>query len=168
MRERLLDLVFLLGVLGKGLDGLAELVGGLVLLVLTREQLMAAAVTLTAEELAEDPHDVIAHLVLHGVSLLDGRTTTFIALYLLLHGVVKLAIVVGLVRGSLRIYPWAILGLGLFLVVQLYELAVQPSAGVVVLSVIDALLIALTWREWRHGRTLHETMRSTVDWVLRR
>jgi len=39
---------------------------------------------------------------------------------------------------------------------------------VALLTVLDAVIIWLTWREWRHGRTLHETARSTLDWVFRR
>src|SRR6478609_1545433 len=70
--------------------------------------------------------------------------------------------------GSRRIYPWAIGALTLFLVYQVYELVVAPSVFVLVLTLFDAVIIALTWREWRHGRTLRETMRTTVDWVFRR
>lgn len=168
MRQRVLDLVFLIGVLFKGIDGIAELIGGIVLLTVTPVQLLATAIAATAEELAEDPHDIIANLVLHGVGHLNTGTATFVALYLLLHGVVKLAIVGALLLGTRRIYPWAIAGLFAFLAYQLYLTVVSPSATVIILTVFDAAIIALTWREWRHGRTLRETWRSTARWVFRR
>ena len=52
MRERVLDLVFLVGVLFKGLDGLVELVGGVLLLFATPATLLSAANRVTAEELS--------------------------------------------------------------------------------------------------------------------
>ncbi|WP_022880861.1 DUF2127 domain-containing protein [Gryllotalpicola ginsengisoli] len=152
----------------KGVDGLAELVGGAVLLVVTPAQLRGAAQAVTARELAEDPHDILANLLVHGVAHLGAGDVGFLAVYLLVHGVVKAAIVVALVLGSRRIYPWAIAALIAFVVFQVYELVVGPSAGLVLLTVFDAAIVALTWREWRHGRTLHETMRGTVRWVFRR
>lgn len=168
MRERVLDLVFLLGVLGKGLDGLAELVGGVVLLVVTPGQLLDTARELTAHELSEDPHDALANLLLHGLHQLGGGTVVFLAAYLLLHGAVKVAIVAALLLGTRRVYPWAIGALLLFLLYQLYEIVVAPTATMVVLTVVDVLIIALTWREWRHGRTLRQTWHTTLGWLLRR
>lgn len=168
MRERILDLVFLIGVLFKGLDGLLELAGGVLLLFVTPEQVRGAARRATSGELAEDPHDVVANLILQGASHLHSRSVGFIAAYLLLHGLVKLAIVVALLVGTRRIYPWAMAALGAFLVFQLYELVVKPSVGVAVLTVLDAVIIWLTWREWRRGRELRTTWRATVAWVFRR
>lgn len=168
MRERVLDLVFLVGVLFKGLDGLVELVGGVLLLFATPATLLSAANRVTAEELSEDPHDLLANLIVHGAAHLHGGGVTFVAAYLLLHGVVKLAIVVALLVGSRRVYPWAMAALGAFLIFQLYELVTKPSLGVAVLTVFDAVIIWLTWREWRRGRELRTTWRGTVQWVLRR
>ena len=168
MKERVLDLVFLIGVLAKGIDGLAELVGGIVLLLVTPAKLIGIAERLTAAERSEDPHDVLANLLLHGVAHLDSSGKTFLAAYLLLHGIVKLAIVVALLIGSRRIYPWAMAALGLFLIFQIYEMFTQPSVGVAVLTVLDAVIIWLTWREWRRGRELRDTWRATVAWVFHR
>lgn len=168
MKERILDLVFLIGVLFKGIDGLAEVVGGTVLLFVTPAKLIGVAKDLTATELAEDPHDLLANLLLHGVAHLDSGGKNFLAAYLLLHGVVKLAIVVALLVGSRRIYPWAMAALGLFLIFQIYEMFTQPSIGVAVLTVFDAVIIWLTWREWRRDRELRDTWRDTVAWVFHR
>lgn len=168
LRERILDLIFLIGVVVKGVDGLAELIGGAVLLFVTPEQIMGLTRAAVAGELAEDPDDPIANALLHGVAHLEASTTAFLAAYLLVHGAVKLAVVVALLLGSRRVYPWALIVLLGFLVFQLYELITAPTVGIAVLTVLDLLVIWLTWREWRHGRTLHETARGTIDWLLRR
>ncbi|MBM7502790.1 DUF2127 domain-containing protein [Agromyces aurantiacus] len=168
MRERVLDLAFLVGVLLKGVDGLVEVVGGVVLLAVPSDRLLGAARAVTAHELAEDPHDVLANLLVHGVQHLDLGTSRFLAAYLLLHGLVKLAIVAALLLGTRRVYPWAIAALLGFLVFQVTQLIAAPTVTVLVLTVFDVLIVVLTWREWRQGRTLRETWRSTVDWVVRR
>jgi uncharacterized membrane protein len=168
VRERIMDLIFLIGVLFKGIDGLGELIGGVVLLFVTPSELTGAAHAVTAKELAEDPHDMVANLLVHGAASLDASGVGFLALYLLLHGVVKLAIVVALLLGTRTVYPWAIAGLIAFVIFQVYELVVSPTIGLVLLTVFDLVIVALTWREWRHGRTLHETWHGTVAWALRR
>lgn len=168
MKERVLDLLFLIGVLFKGIDGLVELAGGALLLITTPSQLQGAAKAVTGEELSEDPHDLIANLILHGASHLHNGAVWFVAAYLLLHGVVKIAIVIALLIGSRRVYPWAMAALGAFLVFQLYELIIRPSISVAILTVLDAVIIWLTWREWRRNRELRNTWRGTLDWALRR
>jgi uncharacterized membrane protein len=168
MKDRILDLAFLLGVLFKGLDGLVEVVGGVLLLFVSPAKVQHAARAATSEELAEDPHDLIANLLLHGVAHLQHGSIVFAAIYLLVHGVVKLAIVIALLAGTRRIYPWAMAALGAFLIFQMYELVTAPSIGVAVLTVFDAVIIWLTWREWRRGRELRTTWRGTVAWVFRR
>lgn len=168
MRERILDLVFLIGVLLKGLDGLVETAAGAILLFVTPAQVRGAAAAATSNELTEDPHDLVANLIVHGAARLHAGSMVFIAAYLLLHGLVKLAIVIALLVGSRRVYPWAMAALGAFLVFQLYELIVRPSVGVAVLTVLDGVIIWLTWREWRRGRELRTTWRATMAWVFRR
>ncbi|NNC12636.1 DUF2127 domain-containing protein [Planctomonas sp. JC2975] len=159
-RGRLLDLAFLIGVALKAVDGLFEVVFGILLLVLGPAQLMHLAQLLTAEELQEDPDDFVAHLLLRAASTLTPSGARIAAAYLLLHGVVKLVIVVAVIRGSAKVYPWVLVALGVFLVWQVAELVLHPTVGIVVLTVLDAAIIALTWREWREHRSFASAFRS--------
>lgn len=168
MKDRVLDLVFLVGVLFKGIDGFVELVGGVALLFIGPARLQGMANALTAHELSHDPDDVIANFVRHEAAHLGSGGVAFIAVYLLLHGVVKLAIVIALLAGTRRVYPWAIAALIAFVLFQLYELVTAPSIGFVLLTAFDLVIVWLTWREWRRDRELRDTWRGTVDWVFRR
>ena len=76
-----LDRVFEVGIILKGLNGLAELVGGLLLLLATPESIRRLAVVLTQGELSEDPHDIIARYLLHTASGLTGSAVRFGAVY---------------------------------------------------------------------------------------
>jgi len=62
-----LDRVFEIGIIAKGLNGVAELIGGLLLLFVSPTRLQHLAGALTQGELSEDPHDFIATHLLHTV-----------------------------------------------------------------------------------------------------
>lgn len=159
-RDSAFDWLFLLGVAGKAVDGLLELVAGVGALLISHAQLMDLAHALTADELSEEPHDFLANLLLHESAKLGPHLLLAGGIYLLVHGLVKAAIVSALVLGSRRIYPWAIGALAVLLVVQVIDLAVRFSWGVLFLTVLDIAVIAITIREWRHHRTLHDVLRA--------
>jgi uncharacterized membrane protein len=150
----LLDKTFNVALILKGLDGLLELVGGIVLFVVSPEALNRLAQRITQHELTQDPHDFIAHHLLKLTANLHN-TQLFGALYLLTHGLVKLIIVVGLFRREHWAYYVAFIFLGGFVIYQLYRMTYAPSAGLAVLTVFDVFIIWLTWREYRRMRAAH-------------
>ena len=147
-----LDRLFEIGIIGKGLNGAAELLGGILLLLASPDRLRHIAVVLTQGELSEDPHDLIATHLLHSANSLTGSEVRFGALYLLAHGAVKVALVVALLLDKLWAYPWMIGFLILFIGYQLYRIALHPTAGLIALTIFDAVVLALTAREYRRQR----------------
>ena len=147
-----LDRLFEIGIILKGLNGLVELVGGLLLLFATPGSIHRLAVVLTQGELSEDPHDIIARHLLHTANGLTGSAVLFGAVYLLLHGAVKVVLVIALLLNKLWAYPCIIIVLLIFIGYQLYRIALQPSAGLVLLTAFDVVIVALTWREYRRQR----------------
>lgn len=151
------DRFFTISIILKGLDGLLELVGGTLLLFIAPAKIHDIAVLLTQPELAGDPNDFVATHILQGVSGLSGHVVLFAALYLLAHGIVKVVLVAALLLDQLWAYPWMIAVLSLFILYQLYLLAVRPSAGLVALTVFDAIIVVLTWHEYRRHRKRAKT-----------
>jgi uncharacterized membrane protein len=149
-----LDRVFEVGIILKGLNGLAELLGGLLLLFATPGSIHRVAVVLTQGELSEDSHDIVARYVLHTANGLTGSAVLFGAVYLLLHGAVKVVLVIALLVNKLWAYPCMIVVLLIFIGYQLYRLALHPSAGLIALTAFDALIVVLTWREYRRQRRI--------------
>jgi uncharacterized membrane protein len=147
-----LDRVFEVGIIGKGLNGAAELIGGLLLLVLSPSRIHHLVASLTQGELSEDPHDFVATHLLHTASGLTGHAVLFGAVYLLAHGLVKVVLVIALLLNKLWAYPWMIVVLLLFIGYQTYRIAFAPSAGLIALTVFDLAIVALTWREYRQQR----------------
>jgi len=148
----LLDVTFEVGIIAKGLDGIVELAGGLLLLVVTPTTINHVVTNITQHELSEDPNDLVANRLLDLSNGLTGSAVRFAAAYLLLHGIVKIVLVVALLRTKLWAYPWLIGFLVVFIVYQLYRIALAPATWLVALTVFDAFVAWLTWREWRKQR----------------
>jgi uncharacterized membrane protein len=148
-----LDKTFKIGLVLKGLDGVLEVVGGILLLLLSPQAIEHLVRVLTAHELSEDPHDLIARYLLHTTAHLGRGTTLFGAIYLLSHGIAKIVLVALVLRDKLWAYPWLIGLLLAFIAYQLYRItAVHFSAGLTALTIFDAFLVWLTWREYRSKR----------------
>jgi uncharacterized membrane protein len=148
-----LDRTFEASIIAKGLDGLLELVGGLLLVLVTPATINRIVTRLTQHELSEDPHDLIATHLLHLSNGLTGSAVRFAAAYLLLHGIVKVVLVMALLRNKLWAYPWLIAFLVIFIVYQLYRIVLTPTVWLIALTVFDAFVVWLTWREWRKQTT---------------
>src|SRR3954454_8962832 len=147
-----LDRLFAVTIALKGLDGLLELIGGLALLVITPEQVERIASLFAASVFGHTLPDTVAAWALAGAERLTSGGLAIGATYLLVHGIVKVVLVVALLRDQLWAYPWMIAALLGFVAFQGYELAVAPSLGLVGLTVFDIAVIALTWREYSRGR----------------
>lgn len=147
-----LDRVFEIGIIAKGLNGAAELVGASSCCWSPPDKIHHLVAVLTQGELSEDPKDVVAHYLLRTSDGLTGDAVLFGAAYLFVHGLVKVVLVVALLRNKLWAYPWMICALLAFIAYQLYRIVLSPTAGMIALTIFDAVIVALTWREWRVQR----------------
>jgi uncharacterized membrane protein len=140
-------------VAGKGLYGLLELFAGSVMLLApgaTSQVLTAVALELAEGSVAL--RDAAAHAL---ASASAGVTAGAVplALFLIVHGIVKLLTAYALLRRAIRWYPWALAALGVLLIVQAVDLTIAPSTGAWVLAVLDAVVIALVTWEYRRLRS---------------
>src|SRR5665213_2023176 len=143
------DKAFRISLYLKGLDGLLETVGGILLLLINPDQINHWAARLTEGELSEDPHDFIANHILKTAHSLTGESLAFGAAYLLAHGVVKIILVAEVLRDHLWAYKALIGVTALFVVYQLYRLTDKLSVGLILLTVFDLIIIYLTQNEYR-------------------
>lgn len=151
--KTLLDRVFAVGVVIKGIDGALELLAGLALLLApgTLDQLLRYLLG-EAREGSSGLTRAIATLIAHSDAQLLAGSTVFLIAFLLAHGVIKLVLVFCLLRRIVRAYPWAIAVLAIFLGYQVYALIVSPSISLVLFVVLDVVILVLVWREYRELR----------------
>ncbi len=155
--QTLLDKAYEIGIVIKGIDGVLELIGGALVLTLSPGAVTGIVHWLTQHELSEDPHDFIATHILKLGQHLAHSHNYFAAAFLLTHGLVKVVLVTCLLLNKLWAYPWALVILGLFLIYQLYLLITGPSFGMAFLSVLDAVIIWLIYREWQQVRNRQQS-----------
>jgi uncharacterized membrane protein len=149
MNERRIHQIFEIGVLLKGAHAVLECIGGLALALISTTTIAAIVSKLTQDELTEDPHDFVANHLMTWAADFSLGTKNFYAFYLLSHGVVKLFLVVGLLKGKLWSYPASLVVLGLFVAYQLYRFSYTHGIGLIALSVFDIIVMGLIWHEYR-------------------
>jgi len=154
MNERRIHQIFQVSVLLKGAHALIECAGGIALAIVSTSTIANLVNALTQEELIEDPSDFVATHLLSLAQNFSLQAKHFYAFHLLSHGVVKLLLVVGLLKGKLWSYPASLIVLGLFILYQLYRYSYTHGVGLIALTVFDIVVMALIWHEyglvWRH------------------
>jgi uncharacterized membrane protein len=157
--SKTLHRTFEVGLSLKGLDGILEVIGGILLAVVSPQTISHFVHDVTAHELSEDPHDFFARTLLHTTGHLTGSATTFGAIYLLSHGVAKVVLVALVLKRKLWAYPWLMVLLIAFIVYQVYRItAVRFSWGLTALTIFDAALVWLTWREYQVQKAKRTTL----------
>jgi uncharacterized membrane protein len=147
----LLHRLFELGVLAKGVDGAFELFGGLLLLLLSPAAIRGTIFLLVQGELKEDPTDLVANLLVRNAgTVIQSRVPA--STFLIVHGLVKLALVGGLATNKLWSYPAAIVVFTGFTIYQVYQFSHQYSLFLEIVTVLDIVIVLLVVAEYRHVR----------------
>lgn len=147
--------LFNISIIAKGVDGVLETIGGILLFFISPRQIHSIIQRITQHELSKDHRDIIASYLLNSTSHLTKGVTTFAAMYLLWHGVVKIGLVAALMLKLKWAYPAAIAAFTIFLVYQMYRYSHTHSPELLVLSVLDVLVIILTWLEYKRLQISH-------------
>ncbi len=151
-KEKNLRKLFDVGVIMKGVDGVLELLGALLLFIVSPAQLTQFVTFITQHELSQDPNDRLANHLLHAVAHYSVNTKFFEAGYLFVHGLIKIFLVWGLLKNKLWAYPTALAFLALFMSYQIYRFTDTHSLALVILTLFDAIVFALTWHEYNFVR----------------
>jgi uncharacterized membrane protein len=141
--------LFQISLLLKAAHSLLEIIGGIVLAVVSQEAVLRLAHWLTREELLEDPRDWIANYILRSAQNLSLDQKFAAAFFLLSHGIVKLFLIIAVLRKKPWAYPAFMIALGLLIVYQSYRLSHVFSVGLTALTILDAIVLVLAWHEYR-------------------
>ena len=148
MQEKRIHEAFTVSLAIKGLNGLAEIAGGIAIY-LTSTETIARWIARFANALGGNPNRWIpAHLLKFGDSLTVSQHD-FVAFYLLTHGVVKIVLVYGLLRERMWSYPVSFVVFSGYIVYQLYRFTFTHSLLLIVLSIFDAFILTLAVHEYR-------------------
>jgi len=144
-------LAYIVTIAVKGLDGGIETLLGLIILISGPSRWYAFLLHINAPELLEEPgnHRFI-ELVRSGASHLLNSPISFIVTYLLIHGLLKLALAMVLLRGGGRwIFPVATVILLGFITFMSWHLARHWSNWLFGFALFDFVTLLLVLNEWR-------------------
>ncbi|MDD5527664.1 MAG: DUF2127 domain-containing protein [Patescibacteria group bacterium] len=144
--------IFLASILLKGLNGVAEIVGGLLIIAFRPATVISLVDFLTQNEISEDPRDIIANYLIHSFQNYSPGLQFFWSAYFLIHGLIKVFLVVALLGHRLWAYPAAISVFALFIVYQLYRFSFGHSPFLIILSLFDIFVIIMTYLEYQRIR----------------
>jgi uncharacterized membrane protein len=140
---------YLVAILIKGFDGAVEALAGLILAATGPDRIYEWVIRLTAPELTG--HHPALHAIRSGATRLAESSHEFVIFYLLVHGLLKLGIVVALLRGGGRwVFPIALLILAGFVAYMSWHLTIHWSRWLLGFALFDLLTFVLVLNEWRN------------------
>ena len=152
-REKYIHEIFQVSIILKAINGFFEIVGGIFFLF--TGTVSSILFFLVKHELLEDPRDFIATHVQALIPTLSAHTQLFGSFYLLSHGIVKIFLVVALLRNKLWAYPVSIGFLGLFIIIQTFQIIHKYSLILLLLTLFDLFLIIIVWHEYKYFKKYH-------------
>lgn len=148
-RERDILWLFDLGLILKAVNGALEVVAAVFIVLISPAFVIRLANFATAGELTEDRNDLVAQLLYGIAHSLSVSNHFLVALYLLLHGAIKIILVVGIFKGKRLAYPLFIIALGIFGAYETYLGVLRHEFLLEMLGAFDFLLLILAAYEYR-------------------
>lgn len=158
----LLDRTFQLSITLKGLDGLLEIASAFLFLSRDPARVNAMVNALTFHQLSPGQISYLTYHLLHASQAVAGQAPYFVFLFLLSHGLAKVALVTALWFNRMWAYPMMILLLVAFIVYQVYVMVYHPTIFMLLLTLFDAFVIWLTKQEYTKQRALKSGPALTV------
>jgi len=148
IEEKQIRTYFLVSIFLKGAISFVECVAGVLaffvpISVVTDFVMRATAVVL--------PLSLEGLIIPHLTKLADEITATsatFIGLYLLSRGFIKLVLIIAMLKNELRAYPLSLIVLGGFVSYQIYQIVTHFSAAIVILTIFDLIVMYFIWKEY--------------------
>ncbi len=161
LRERrAIRLYFDISVLLKGVVSFVEVVAGTLAFFVPVSAVTNFLMRTVGDELSEHS-DKLGALLAHSAQQLSVTSSTFIAMYLLSRGLIKLVLVVALLKNQLWAYPSSLVLLGMFVAYQCYQLMVGHSLFIALLTIFDLVVMYFIWREYQILRELRAAHSSS-------
>lgn len=163
IKEKYLHRFFVWGILLKALDGVLEIFAGIA--VFFPGTLAKLAEALIHHKVIDNPNDFFATHFNHFLAMIV-KSEVFASIYLLSHGVIKLFLVIALLRQKLWAYPTAIIIFILFIIYQTYRYVFSHSLFLLLLTLLDLVIIILTWHEYRYlkkERNIYEKTKKNTE-----
>lgn len=141
---------FEIGMFIKLAFAIFETIGGIVIFFVKPSTWNGLILKITQHELVTDPKDLVANYLRHFGATLTIHGEHFTGIFLISHGLIKIALVYGLLRKIMWTYPVAIVVFSGFIVYQMYDFSIGHSPYLLFLSILDLVIVILTAIEYNN------------------
>ncbi|MFI5240564.1 MAG: DUF2127 domain-containing protein [Candidatus Saccharimonadia bacterium] len=148
-RTKISNDLFQIGLIGKAIDGVLEIFGGIVLYLSSGTHLSLILQKLINGEIRENPTSPFSKYLLHSVQSIQGGHFSYATVYLISHGVVKIFLVVQVFRHKLWAYIALIVFLLGFAIFQVFQIAANHSLILSAITIFDLGIAYLSWHEYQ-------------------
>lgn len=140
--------LFELAILIKGVDGVLELTGGILLVSMNQSTMDAVVIFLTQHEFSFDHHDIFMTHAIQIFRQFTSGSRMFGTFFLIGHGFIKIWLMFAVWQNKLWAYPIAIGFFLLFISYQSYRLTHSHSWTLAFFTILDMIIVVLVWREY--------------------
>lgn len=147
-QKSFVDRAFRISLIVKGFDGALQLIGGVAVLFVEPGTLSRWFRYLTRYLLHRNPHNSESNFIHSAAQQFGFSVEILICIYLLSHGVIKVLLVYGLLKGKLWVFPAALTGFGFFLAVEVYRISEHFYWGILILMCVDVFVITMVILEY--------------------
>ena len=148
MLDRHIHRLFEVSVTLKGLHALLELITGAAVLALSPVAVSNLFLNLAEREQARGAPAFIAAVLLALARSVQHGGQHFAGFYLLAVGVINMGLVIGLLKRALWSFPAALAAIALLMGYQLYRYTHTHSIALILLTIFDAGVWWIVWREY--------------------
>ncbi len=144
----------------KGIDGVLEVFASTFLLLSGANSVIEKIPSFVQKELIKDPDDMISNYLLHIFEYALPDTQLFIAIYLAIHGLIKIGLVFALNSKSYRAHEIAKIVLIIFIGYQFYRFEHTHSMLLLFFTLVDIIIVSLIHSEEQRLRRDHNDSRE--------
>lgn len=154
-RERNLLWLFDFALILKIVNGAFEMLAALLVLFVPPSLMLKIAEFATSGELARDPDDPIVLAIRDATHAFTIHSHYLLALYLALHGAVKVFLVIGIFAKKRIAYPLFMIALAFFGAYEAYRGLLHNEILLQAIALLDLSLLLLTSYEYRRRYGVH-------------
>ena len=146
--EKTLHQLFDVSILIKSALAFLETMGGISVFLVSSNFIFKFVNIISFGELTETPIDSLSRYLLNVMHGFSGGAKVFVAIYLLLHGIINLIIITGLFKKKIFAYHTSFIVFVIFAFYEVYRYIFHPNIYLIVLVIFDSITVWLTWKEY--------------------
>jgi uncharacterized membrane protein len=146
--------LFEYAIVAKGFIGVWEIVSAFLILFVSKAEFSSLFSLIARSELLENPRDMFINFIAQNLQTLSLNTKIFIAIFILIHGLLDIFLVIQLYRNKIWAYLLAIAVMLIFIGYQIYRITLYHSPVLVVITIFDLFLVGLIWHEYKYQKNL--------------